>query len=105
MVVSARRIILSLIQNINRVDQSEFSSSHSTSGWRPNSPDLSPIENLWGYVKYQLKSYNIKNLKSLKQKIREIRDGFTVGEQKNLITSIPEPLEAVIKNDGDHSGY
>ena len=73
--------------------------------WPPNSPDLSPIENLWGYIKDQLKNYDIKNLKSLKRKIRDIWNGITVEELKKLIKSIPDRLEAVIKNEGGHSGY
>ncbi len=37
--------------------------------WHKNSPDLSPIENVWAHMKLKLKSRKLKNLQKLKTAI------------------------------------
>lgn len=69
--------------------------------WPANSPDLSPIETLWGKMKKELRTNPAKNLRELKQKIQEVWDGITPEFCYNLVETLPSRIAAVIKNKGD----
>ena len=46
--------------------------------WPPNSPDLSPIENVWAIIKEKLSQKNIRNLDELREGILDIWVKFPV---------------------------
>ena len=46
--------------------------------WPPNSPDLSPIENVWAILKEKLSKRNIKNLDELRDNILDIWSKFPI---------------------------
>ena len=46
--------------------------------WPPNSPDLSPIENVWAILKEKLSRRDIKNFDDLRENILDIWIKFPV---------------------------
>lgn len=75
--------------------------------WPSISPDLNPIENLWGILVRRLfhngKQYS--TVKELKSKLMEIWDDIKIEELHNLIFSMEGRLIDVIKNDGGATRY
>ncbi|KAI4464534.1 transposable element-related [Holotrichia oblita] len=75
--------------------------------WPARSPDLNPIENLWGYIKKRMRENPIergdRNL--LWQKIVQEWEEVTDDYCHKLIESIPSTLEEVIQNNGRWTHY
>ena len=73
--------------------------------WPPNSPDLSPIENLWAWMDRQLhKHHKCKNVQELKEKLEEVRQSIPQTYLHNLFDGMPARMKRVIKLNGDHIG-
>ncbi len=63
--------------------------------WPANSPDLNPIENIWGIVKMRdTRPYNADELKAT---VKETWASIPPQQCHKLITSMPRRIEAVIK--------
>lgn len=64
-------------------------------GWPPNSPDLSPIENLWAIMKNLLSRLGIKpkNKKELRELIQKVYDEIEIDTINNLIESLEYRLK------------
>jgi len=74
--------------------------------WPASSPDLNPIENLWGLMEKEIKKLYIKNLYSLRKSIPTIWRRLTKKEKlRSLISSMPERLKAVISSKGSNTRY
>lgn len=74
--------------------------------WPGNSPDLNPIENLWEIVRQKLADRVFNSMEDFKQAIkdvwcREISQDYC----KNLVSSMPRRLQAVIENKGFPTKY
>ncbi|KAK3569628.1 hypothetical protein QTP86_002584 [Hemibagrus guttatus] len=70
-----------------------------------NSPDLNPIENLWGIVKRKMRNKRPKNADELKATVKETWASIPPQQCHKLITSIPRRIEAVIKAKGAPTKY
>ncbi len=68
--------------------------------WRANSPDLNPIENLWGIVKRKMRDTWPNNADELKATVKETWASIPPQQCHKLITSMPRQIEAVIKAKG-----
>lgn len=75
--------------------------------WPARSPDLNPIENLWGILSRRVyangKQY--QSIIELKRAIRREWAGITVREGQNLIDSVPNRLLEVVKKKGNITHY
>lgn len=75
--------------------------------WPSISPDMNPIEHVWGYLKNKLSL--IKNKPStvgeLKTNIKEIWGNIPVEYIRELYNSMPRRVEALLKAKGGHTKY
>ncbi len=73
--------------------------------WPVNSPDLNPIENLWGIVKRKMRDTIPNNADELKATVKETWASIPPQQCHKLITSTPRRIEAVIKAKGAPTKY
>ncbi len=73
--------------------------------WPANSPDLNPIENLWGIVKRKMRDTRPNNADELKATVKETWASVPPQQCHKLITSTPRRIEAVIKAKGAPTKY
>ena len=73
--------------------------------WPSNSPDLSPIENLWEWMQQQLElKGQCSNTDELKARLIEIRDSITPQQLQPYFTGMRRRMELVIERSGGHIG-
>ena len=73
--------------------------------WPACSPDLNPIENLWGIKKRLLEKMSPDNVDSMLDKIHEIWDSVEHELLKSLIDSMPTRIEQCIARNGGLTDY
>ena len=75
--------------------------------WPPQSPDLNPIEHLWGYLKHKLAAYSKPpgGVEELWERIQVEWEAIPVEECRKLIRSMPDRIQAVIKAKGGYTKY
>ena len=73
--------------------------------WPSGSPDLSPIESLWGVMKKELRNQRPSNKDALKSKLQEIWDNISNDECQSLMNSMQKRVQAVIQSKGDVTPY
>ena len=71
----------------------------------PQSPDMNPIENLWGYLDQKLRANNIRNKDHLKECLLEEWRKIPVTLTKKLVQSMKRRMESVIKAKGGSTKY
>jgi transposase len=73
--------------------------------WPSNSPDLNPIENIWGLLKNKIQKINVMTvgefIKCIQNKWKEIDNEIII----NIINSMPSRIQQVIENNGDSIDY
>ena len=73
--------------------------------WPGNSPDLSPIENLWGIMKAKLREMDTSTVDKLKVALQQLWDSFDATTLQNLADSVPRRLAETLKRKGKHTKY
>ncbi len=74
--------------------------------WPSMSPDLNPIEHLWGILKRQVDHHSPSSIQSLKEVILEEWKKIDLAKCRQLVHSMPRRLgAAVIKNHGGHTKF
>ncbi len=73
--------------------------------WPANSPDLNPIENIWGIVKRKMRNKRPKNADELKATVKETWASIPPQQCHKLITSMSRRIEEVIKAEGAPTKY
>lgn len=73
--------------------------------WPAQSPDLSPIENLWEILKRRLDGIKVESLNHLWDLVQ--REWYAIENEKisKLYASMPSRVHATIKSRGQHSKY
>ena len=74
-------------------------------GWPANSPDLNPIENIWGMMKLEVYRKQYTNLDELKAAVQAAWDRIPVTTLRNCMLSLPRRLAKVIRLQGRYIGY
>lgn len=76
--------------------------------WPPYSPDLNPIENLWGKMEYMTRNRNPTSREHLWNIVYDTYQEIITNDEdyiKNLVRSMPKRLEDVIKAEGNFTKY
>jgi len=73
--------------------------------WPSNSPDLNPIENLWGIVKNNVERRMPKNLGELESFMVEEWNRIPESMLINLVGSMKQRCELIIEKNGERISY
>lgn len=73
--------------------------------WPPNSPDLSPIENLWGHLQGKVNAKGCKTFMEYQQAVLDELKAVPKSMLAHLIASLPQRIEACIKAKGGKTTY
>ncbi len=73
--------------------------------WPSMSPDLNPIEHIWGILKRQVEHHSPSSIQSLKEVILEEWKKIDLAKCRQLVHSMPRRLGAAITNHGGHTKY
>lgn len=75
------------------------------SNWPANSPDLNPIENLWGILKDRVQQVEPADKDLLIQTVFAAWEGIEQETIRKLVDSVPKRLRQVINENGGPSSY
>ena len=71
--------------------------------WPGNSPDLNPIENLWGILKEKMEERSqITSIDELIKTLKFAWQGISSDILENLVVSMPERIRLVLERNGSH---
>lgn len=73
--------------------------------WPPQSPDLNPIEHLWGILDSKIPITSRTSLPSFWEGMQEGWEAIPEDVLRKLVESMPSRLQAVIENHGEHTKY
>ena len=73
--------------------------------WPPNSPDLSPIENVWAYMQGKVNRIGCKIFDEFKQNVLHLMQHLPKGMTVNLFRSMKSRLQECIRRGGDKTHY
>ena len=73
--------------------------------WPPNSPDLNPIENLWGDVQARLDAAGYQTFKEFKAGVEKELKNVDLEKLKNLVNSMNKRLASCINLQGEKTKY
>ena len=87
-------------QVISSVNRQASTSISLIQDWPPNSPDLSPIENLWELVKGRVDARGCKTFSEFRAAVHEEWGKVTPGLAARYVSSIPGRLGECLQNEG-----
>jgi Transposase and inactivated derivatives len=95
------------VQAYLETKEGEFGGKMTVMSWPSQSPDLNPIENVWGYIKRRLRKRKDRpsNLDTLFEQILEEWNAVPHRVLLNLIESMPSRAQMVIKSKGGGIKY
>ncbi len=73
--------------------------------WPSMSPDLNPIEHLWGILKWKVEEHKVSNIHQISDAIMEEWKRIPVATCEALVNSMSKRVKAVLKNNGGHTKY
>ena len=73
--------------------------------WPSMSPDLNPIEHLWGILKQKVEERKVSNIQQLCDVVMEEWRRMPVATCDALVNSMPKTVRAVLGNNGGHTKY
>ncbi len=73
--------------------------------WPAKSPDLNPIENIWGIAKRKMRDTRLNNADDLKAAIKATWASITPEQCHRLIVFMPRRIDAVIHAKGGPTKY
>ena len=73
--------------------------------WPSMSPDLNPIEHLWGILKRKVEVRKVSNIRQLHNLVMEEWKSIPVATCEALVNSIPSRVKAVLDNSGGLTKY
>ena len=73
--------------------------------WPPRSPDLSPIENVWGLLKQKISRETFEDIDELEDFIVNWWNSLNASYFRNLYESMPIRIQQVIDCDGNYIPY
>ncbi len=73
--------------------------------WPSMSPDLNPIEHLWGILKRKVEECNVSNIHQLRDVIMEEWKRTPVATCEALLNSMSKRVKAVLENNDGHTKY
>ncbi len=69
------------------------------------SPDLKPIEHMWGILKRKVEKHHVSNIQQLRDVIMEEWKRMPATICAALVNSKPRRIKAMIDNSGAHTKY
>ena len=73
--------------------------------WPSMSPDLNPIEHLWGILKWKVEVSKVSKICQLRDVIMEEWKSIPVATCEALVNSMSRRVKAVQENNGGHTKY
>jgi transposase len=73
--------------------------------WPPNSPDLSPIENIWGNMKLRLAAKTWPTVAKFRAEIQRLWDEVPVSHLQSLARSMPKRVVQCLERNGAKVDY
>ncbi len=64
------------------------------------SPDLNPIEHMWGILKRKVEKHHVSNIQQLRDAIMEEWKRIPATNCAALVNSMPRRIKAVLDNNG-----
>ncbi len=73
--------------------------------WPSMSPDLNPIEHMWGILKRKVEKHHVSNIQQLRDVIMEEWKRMPATTCAALVNSMPRRIKAVLDNNGAPTKY
>ncbi len=73
--------------------------------WPSMSPDLNPIEHLWGILKQKMEERKVSNIHQLRDVVMKEWKRNPAATCEALVNSVHKRVKAVLENNGGHTKY